>query len=183
MFLRKVAPGVEFRLFEEADANPLFEVVDRNRAQLRQWLPWVDFTTSPEDLLRFIGRVRDQYDSDRGPQCAIKVDGAIAGSIGCHPYDWPNRACSIGYWIDPRFTGRGIVTRCCEVMLDYLFGEAGMHRVVIQCGTENTRSCAIPKRLGFTREGVARHGERVNDRWLDLNVWSVLEDEWRELRK
>jgi ribosomal-protein-serine acetyltransferase len=64
-------------------------------------------------------------------------------------------------------------------MLDYLFDELGLHRVEIRCGTGNTRSCAIPERLGFTREGVLRQGEWVNDRWVDLVVWGMLEVEWR----
>jgi ribosomal-protein-serine acetyltransferase len=70
------------------------------------------------------------------------------------------------------------MTRCCANLIDYLFREVGLHRVTIQCGTGNQRSCAIPERLGFTREGITREGEWVNDRWLDLVVWSMLERDW-----
>jgi len=182
MFSRKVAPGIEFRLFDVKDAEPVFAVVERNRAYLRQWLPWVDVTSSPEDLRNFIVKVRDQFETGRGPQCGIWIDGALAGSIGCHPIDWPNCNCSIGYWIEQRFQGKGIMTRCCSSMLDYLFDDLGLHRVTIQCGVQNTRSCAIPERLGFTREGLTRDGEWVNDRWLNLVCWGMLETEWRARR-
>ncbi len=175
MFSRRVAPRIEIRMFEVNDAEAIFAVVERNRAYLREWLPWVDFTVSPEDLRRFIVRVREQFASGRG-------EGAFAGSVGCHPIDWPNRNCSIGYWIEERYQGRGIMTRCCESMLDYVFDELGLHRVTIQCGVLNTRSCAIPERLGFTREGVTRDGEWVNDRWLDLVCWGMLEKDWRARR-
>jgi ribosomal-protein-serine acetyltransferase len=179
MFSRKLAPGIEIRLFEPKDADPAFAVVERNRAYLREWLPWVDFTASPEDLRRFIVKVREQFSSGRGPQCGIWIDGAFAGSVGCHPIDWPNRNCSIGYWIEERYQGKGIMTRCCESLLDYLFDDLGLHRVTIQCGVLNTRSCAIPERLGFAREGLTRDGEWVNDRWLDLVCWGMLEQDWR----
>ena len=53
-----------------------------------------------------------------------------------------------------------------------------MHRVEIRCATGNTRSCAIPQRLGFTRECVLREAEWVNDRFLDLVVWSLLEQDY-----
>jgi ribosomal-protein-serine acetyltransferase len=182
MFSRKVTPGIEIRLFAAEDAEPAFAVVERNRAYLREWLPWVDVTESPDDLRRFIAKVREQFDAGRGPQCGIWVDGAFSGSIGCHPIDWPNRHCSIGYWIDARCGGKGIITRCCESMLEYLYDDLGLHRVTIQCGVLNTRSCAIPERLGFTREGVTRDGEWVNDRWLDLVQWGMLESEWRGRR-
>jgi ribosomal-protein-serine acetyltransferase len=182
MFSRTVAPGIEIRLFELKDAEPVFASLERNRAYLREWLPWVDFTASPDDLRRFIVRVHEQFSSSRGPQCGIWIDGAFSGSIGCHPIDWPNRNCSIGYWIEERHRGQGIVMHCCESFLDYLFDELGLHRVTIHCGVANTRSCAIPERLGFTREGIIRDGEWVNDRWLDLVAWGMLEHDWRARR-
>jgi ribosomal-protein-serine acetyltransferase len=71
------------------------------------------------------------------------------------------------------------MTQCCAAMLDYLFHEAKLHRVCIRCATGNTRSCAIPERLGFRREGLEREAELLGDRWVDLWNWAVLEDEWR----
>ena len=178
MFSRKVGPGVEIRLFELSDAETVFASVERNRQYLRQWLPWVDFTSSPDQIRNFIVRVRDQFETGRGPQAGIWIGDEFAGSVGCHPIDWPNKNCSIGYWIEERHQGKGVMTRCCANLLDYVFRDLGLHRVTIQCGTGNQRSCAIPERLGFTREGITREGEFVNDRWLDLVVWSMLQRDW-----
>ena len=179
MFRRTVAPGVEMRQFEPGDAETVFAAVDRNREHLRQWLPWVDGSHSPEDVRQFIVRVQAQFEADQGPNAGIWVDGVFAGNVGCHPIDWANRSCSLGYWIAAAQQGKGAITRCCAAMLDCLFEELGLHRVEIRCGTGNTRSCAIPERLGFTREGLLREAEWVNDRWLDQAVWGMLEGEWR----
>jgi len=127
----------------------------------------------------FISRVIEQYMVGQGPQAGIWIGGEFAGSVGCHPINWPNKCCSIGYWLDRQHQGKGVMTRCCTVMLDYLFRELQLHRVTIQCGTGNKASCAIPERLGFTREGITREGEWVNDRWVDLVNWGMLEDEWK----
>ena len=182
LFQRTVAPGIALRQFEIRDAAPVFAAVDRNREHLRTWLPWVDTTHSAEDIREFILRVRRQFDAGQGPNTGIWVDGVFAGNVGCHPIDWPNRNCSIGYWVDERWQGKGLITRSCAVILDYLFTEARLHRVEIRCGTGNTRSCAIPERLGFVREGVAREAEWVNDTWVDLVVWSMLAEDWKRLR-
>lgn len=170
------------KLFEAGEAKLLFTIADRNRARLRRWLPWVDLTKSPEDTRLFILRCLDQYHSNLGPQAGVWVDGVLSGTVGCHPIDWPNRNCSIGYWLDSAHEGKGVITRCCSALLDYLFDELGLHRVEIRCGTGNTRSCAIPERLGFRREGVANGAEWVNDRWVDLVIWGILEEEWRRNR-
>ena len=179
MFQRVICPGVELRQFQLADAEAIFAAVDRNRARIRVWLPWVDQTESADDVRDFLSRTIEQAEANLGPQSGIWVDGAFAGSIGCHPINWPDRSCSIGYWLDAGHEGRGLITRGCAVMLDYLFGEAHLHRVEIRCGASNHRSCSVPQRLGFTREGVAREAQWVNDRWVDLVIWSLLAEEWR----
>ncbi|MBZ5625817.1 MAG: GNAT family N-acetyltransferase [Acidobacteriia bacterium] len=175
-----VAPGIEIRQFEMRDVASIFAAVERNREYLRQWLPWVDHTRTTEDVRHFISRVQLQFEDNQGPQVGIWVDGEFSGSIGCHAIDWANRSSSIGYWIDRGRQGQGLITRCCTSLLDYLFNDVALHRVEIRCGTENRRSCAIPERLGFTREGVARQAEWVNDRWVDLVVWGLLEQDWRK---
>ncbi len=39
MFRREVAPGIEIRQFEMSDAEPLFDLVERNREYLWEWMP------------------------------------------------------------------------------------------------------------------------------------------------
>jgi ribosomal-protein-serine acetyltransferase len=183
VFHRQVAPGLELKLLEPRDAERVFLLTERDRAYLRQWLPWVDRTQAAADVYHFITEtVTPQWLDNRGPQCGIWLDGALIGSIGCHPIDWQNRGCSLGYWVASTHQRGGIVTRSVAALLDYLFGELNLHRVVIQCGTENHRSCAVPQRLGFTKEGVAREAEWVGDRWVSLVVWSILQSEWASVK-
>ena len=130
MFRRKVAPGIEIRQFEMRDVEPTFAAVERNREYLRQWLPWVDYTRTADDLRHFISRVQTQFDANQGPQAGIWVNGQFSGSLGCHAIDWANRNSSIGFWVDAAQQGQGLITRCCAVMLDYLFHEMALHRLV-----------------------------------------------------
>ena len=180
-FHLQVAPDIALRQVQLADADALFALTERNRDYLREWLPWVDNSNSVDDTRNFIVGALAQFEAGRGPNAAIWVDGAIAGSIGCHPIDWANRSCSIGYCIDAGQQRKGIVSRSTERLIDYLFGEMRLHRVVIQCGTGNHKSCAVPRRLGFTREGVLWEAEWVSGRWVDLVVWSMLEQNWRKI--
>jgi ribosomal-protein-serine acetyltransferase len=180
VFRLAVAPEIEIRLWDIADAEACFERVERNRESLREWLPWVDRTNSAEDIRNYIRTLAvPQFEANQGPNCGIWVGEELAGSIGCHAIDWANRNCSVGYWLDAEFRGRGLMTRCCAVLLDYLFNELKLHRVYIRCGTGNARSCAIPERLGFQREGIEREADRVGGRWVDLWRWSMLEGDWR----
>jgi ribosomal-protein-serine acetyltransferase len=178
-FERVVAPGLVMRQFEHGDAEAIFRAVERNRGHLGEWLPWVARTQSPEDIRSFITRTREQFEENRSPSSGIWLDGELAGCVGSHAVDYENRNCSIGYWLDAARQGQGIMTRCVTVLLDYLFYDLQVHRVEIRCGTGNFRSCAIPERLGFLREGVLRDSQWVANRWLDMVIWSMLEGEWQ----
>src|SRR5581483_4259141 len=111
--------------------------------------------------------------------CVVRHRGDIAGAIGLHTIDALNRATSIGYWLDEARSGRGIMTRACRAVITCAFRDYGLHRVEIRCATGNFRSCAIPRRLGFVEEGVLRQAGFLRDRWVDLRVFSALEQEWR----
>jgi ribosomal-protein-serine acetyltransferase len=183
VFKRKVAEGIELRQLQPEHAEALFQLTQKNRAYLRQWLPWVDRTESPEDPRRFVIAALAQYEENPANVASgIWLDGCLAGCVGTHAIDVANRSSSIGYWIEAGHQGKGVMTRCCATLLDYLFDDMELHRIEIRCGTGNTKSCAIPQRLGFTREGVLRDAEWVNDQWIDLVVWGMLEPDWRRTR-
>jgi ribosomal-protein-serine acetyltransferase len=179
MFRQAVGNGVELRLFEEYQAAELFSAIDRDRERLRRWFPWVDRTLSEADSRNFIRMGLRHYASQEGLHLGIWQGETLAGGMGCQKMDWANRATAIGYWLTAGYEGRGIITRSVESLLDRLFTEFRLHRVEIRCAVENTRSCAVPGRLGFTREGVLRDAEWVNGRFHDLVVWSLLETDWR----
>jgi ribosomal-protein-serine acetyltransferase len=180
MFRTIVDDGLEIRQVEWSDADAVFAGVVRNREYLRQWLPWVDRTHSTDEVRQFISRASAQVEAGLGPNAGIWFHGVLVGAVGCHPIDRANRSCSLGYWLEAGHQGKGIVTRCCRKLMEYLFQEVALHRVEIRCGSGNARSRAIPRRLGFTREGLLREAQWVNDRWVDLEVWSMLEREWRQ---
>jgi ribosomal-protein-serine acetyltransferase len=168
--------GVEVRVLEAGDADEVFALVDRERARLREWMPWVDGTESAEDTREFIEQSRRaEHDRDG---LGLFVDGRYAGGIGLR-VDVLQRNGELGYWIGSAWEGRGVVTRACEALIRYAFGDLALHRVSINVAPANARSRAIPERLGFTEEAVLRQAGRTDAQgFVDLVVYGLLEDEW-----
>lgn len=159
-------------------AESLYALIDRNRARLRQWLPWVQESFSADDLVTFI-KDRERDNAERiSLTTVIFAFGEMCGSISLHAFEKRHRHASIGYWIASEFGGRGIVTRACRAIVDAGFREYGLHRIVIQCATGNSKSSAIARRLGFVEEGTLREAEWLYDHWVDLRVFSMLEQNW-----
>ena len=177
MFSAILQAGVELRLVEERHAPALFSAVDRERQHLRQWLGWVDGTRTEDDIVAFIRRAMEQFASNHGFAAAVWADGCIAGVVGMHHLDWVARKSEVGYWLAREFQGRGIATSAARALTRHALVELDLNRVEIQCAVGNTKSSAVPRRLGFTFEGIRREAQLIDGCYLDLEVYSMLRRE------
>jgi ribosomal-protein-serine acetyltransferase len=173
VFSHKLSENTELRLLEERHAQELTDLTERNREYLRAWLPWVDSSRTVEDRKKFIRDSLTQFAQNKGFVAGIWHEGRLAGVIGYDAIDWENRATEVGYWLGEEYQGKG---------LDHALGELGLNRVIITCAVENKKSCAIPERLGFRREGVVRQAEWLYDHFVDHVVYAVLASEWQARR-
>ena len=66
------------------------------------------------------------------------------------------------------------MTACCEAMISQAFDTWKFNRISIECATQNTRSRAIPERLGFELEGIIRGIEWLDDHYSDHAMYGLL---------
>ena len=52
-----------------------------------------------------------------------------------------------------------------------------LRKIEINVASKNTKSKAIPERLGFKKEGVIRNFEYLNSEYLDRTVYGLLKEE------
>jgi ribosomal-protein-serine acetyltransferase len=175
----KVREGVELRQVDEDDAEDLSDLIDGNRAHLKEWLPWLDSSVGINDTARFIGRSLEQASDENGFTFGIVCGGTLAGVIGQHYLDSLNRRTELGYWLDAKHQGRGIVTAATARVTDYSFKAQDCNRVILHCAVGNLKSRAIPERLGFVQEGILREAEWLYDHYVDLVVYSMLKADWK----
>jgi [ribosomal protein S5]-alanine N-acetyltransferase len=130
-------------------------VSDLNRrARNGQILPWAVYYVPPGQASRFVGQVT--------------VAGIARGSAG-----W----AQVGYWIDPKWAGRGIIPTAVALAVDHCFA-IGLHRVEIAIRPDNTNSLAVVRKLGFRLEGRRDRYMHVAGQWRDHDVF-VLDAEAR----
>ena len=53
-----------------------------------------------------------------------------------------------------------------------------MNKVRISVAEENARSRAIPERLGFKIEGIAREAEWLYDHYVNHVLYAAIKSEW-----
>ncbi len=174
MFSRKITPNLEIRLSLPQYADEIFAVTDSNRSFLREWLPWLDSVNKSDDTRNFIREQLHRFARGEAIHVTIFSEGAVAGVAGYNEIDSVNGIGYIGYWLAEKYNGKGIMTRVVLDLITIARDDLKLQKVDIRCATENTRSRAIPERLGFTHEGTLRRAERVYDEWLDHEVYALL---------
>ena len=171
--------GITMRAWRETDIDAAFEIVIRNREHLQTYMQWMTPDYSIESAKKFITEGITSMRERKSAGWAIFEGENLIGSIGFAALSWPAKSCEIGYWIDKDHEGKGIVTRACRALIDYVFNELKFNRVEIRCSTENKRSSSVPERLGFTLEGVLRQAELLNGRAHDFCVFGLLANDPR----
>lgn len=166
-----------------SQAETIYAAVDANREHLRVWLPWVDSSRSPADTLRFLQEMEAKREAAVTVAYGLWTGAAeLAGIIGMHDISLTNRNLQIGYWVAKAHERRGLISRACEAMLRIAFDTLGMERVEIRCAAGNHRSAAVPERLGFQFEGVLRRSAKLHGDFVDMRVYSILQEEYRQRR-
>ena len=111
---------------------------------------------------------------------AIVLGGAGVGGI-ILSVDPKHETGEIDYALAKAHWGRGLMTEAAGAVVDWGFGERGLHRISSQADIRNGRSWRVMEKLGMRREGLFR-SRRKNPRpgypRIDMVFYSLLREEW-----
>jgi ribosomal-protein-serine acetyltransferase len=184
--MHEIEVDTRLRLLEidKSHAKDIFTIINNHRDYFKKWLAFVDDIHSLKDEEKYIENINhNRHNIDGEIIYSIIYQSRIVGVIGLKKTDWPNRIGEIGYWIDPMYEGKGIITNSCRAVINHGFEKEGANRIEIKCGAGNNKSSHIPEHLEFTYEGTERDGELVNGKFIDIKVYSLLKREWFQMEK
>lgn len=177
---RVETPRLVLRCYAPEDHAAVSAMVADNLEHLRPWMPWIAHEPLGEDArVALLCRMRGAFDLGQDFIYGIfdRASGAFLGGTGLHPRIGPG-ATEIGYWIDHRHEGRGLVTEAAGALTRVAIELHELERVEIHCDPRNVRSAAVPRRLGYTHDATLRRRARTPegaDR--DTMIWSLFHDE------
>ena len=183
LFDTLVGERVIVRPHMRADFDEMWEAIQESRERIRPWLPFADQT---EDELRdWLARTEAKWITREMLGMAIigRESGQLAGNIGLMTRNWEIGSFEIGYWLRTSAEGKGYMSEAVRLVTDVAFDLLDANRVQIRCDAENARSAAVPRRLGFTREGLMRRDFAApNGELRDTLVFSLIRNDprWSE---
>lgn len=98
----------------------------------------------------------------------------LAGELNLLQISWGSvRSAEVGYWIDQKFAGLGIMPTAMAMVVDHCFESLGLHRLEGGIRPENVASRRVVEKLGFHDEGVRRRQVHIDGEWRDHICYAV----------
>lgn len=148
------------------EAGRVFELTEKNRAYLEEFMPWPKQTKTVEDSLAHIHKTIQKREEGETFGYGIRYDGVIVGNISLMHLN-ENARPEIGYWIDSEHSGKGITTRAVRALTEYAFQALDIEKIIIRADPRNIGSNKVAENSGYTLTG-----EEIED-GDTLNVWSI----------
>jgi ribosomal-protein-alanine N-acetyltransferase len=160
------------------------EVRRRNADWLLKWEP-LRSPTAPDPVesrdafvVRCSARARERQ-LGTGYGYGIFVEGHFAGEINLNIVQrGPFQSAYIGYWVDEKLAGQGVVPESLVVLSRYAFEDLHLHRLQISIIPRNKPSRRVVEKLGIRDEGIALRYLEINGVWEDHVRYAITAEEW-----
>ncbi|QSJ15109.1 GNAT family N-acetyltransferase [Nostoc sp. UHCC 0702] len=172
-------PRLVLRAFQDSDLAAF--VAYRCDPEVAKYQSW-DAPYPEAEAKNFIEAMKQAKPGTLGEwyQLAIelKATGEMIGDCAfCIAND--GRQAEIGFTRSQTHQKQGYATEAVTRLLDYLFTEHNLHRVIANCDPENIASAKLLKRVGMRCEGHFVKSLWFKGNWADELWFAILRDEWQ----
>lgn len=180
-----VGARVIVRTATENDAPEYARYFRENEAHLGRWAPSHDAASLTIESRRArLARATEDRLAGRGTFLAMTKISAPERVVGViqvrNIAGAPLHGCAIGYGIDRREEGKGLMREGVSLVCRWAFDVLGLHRIEAGYSVKNERSARVLERLGFVKEGLQRKYLYIDGEWHDHVSTSLINDAWHE---
>jgi len=142
---------------------------------LTTWLPISDSLAAKESY--FGERIKKGRSTE--PQFAITtLDNTVIGSTGIIQTDFRNSEVMVHIFVGADYTGRGYGTEAMNMLVDFIFMEMNIQRIVLNVFDFNERAISSYKKVGFVEEGRLRQELYRSGKYHDIVQMAVLKEDF-----
>jgi aminoglycoside 6'-N-acetyltransferase len=168
-------PRLRLRRFRDADASAF--AAYRSDPDVARYQGW-DAPYTLEQAAVFVAAMARSEPGVPGAwfQTAIerRGDGALLGDCAFQRFADEPRQAQIGCTLAREHQGHGFAVEAVSRLLEHLFTDAGLHRVVAVCDTRNAASRRLLERLDFRLEGEFRDNVWFKGAWGSECLYAML---------
>lgn len=171
-------PTMTVRIPGRSDATALYRLA--SDPEVTKWFSWGPYQETAE-ARAYLDRLPGQRETGRQLDL-LQVHHRLGpvGITGLSEFSYRDRRAMVGTWLGRDAWGVGANTESKALMFHLAFELLGLARLGAYANVENTRSQRALEKVGFVKEGVLRGWHRHGDRQLDVAVYGMLPQDWRD---
>lgn len=176
-----IASRIILRPYQEGDGAMYYNLLMSNKDHLEEEVSEIKKIKKEEDAEVFVRNLMVAWVARKRFVFAIvdKETDNIIGQIWIEPIKWENKIFEIGYFIEAKNEGKGLVTEAVQYSIKFIFEYLDASKVEIHTKLTNERSKAIPMRCNFTKEAQIRNRSMFkNGDITDLLYFGLLRKEY-----
>ena len=108
----------------------------------------------------------------------ISVDGQVIGALSLKNISHSMSYGEIGYGLSESHQGKGITTAAVKLLIDKIFAETSLRRLIALVHEENQASRRVLEKLGFQDEGLLREHYLIKGTPVNEVLYGLLRREW-----
>lgn len=171
--------GLVLRKLEIEQSEAFYHHIEANRTDYAETIPFVSKTYDVATMRANIERNLKRQADGVAEFYTLWAGNRMAGYFLVREKDREAMWAEIGYMIGAEWQGQGITTAICLDLIEDLFINQMMQKIVICCNDDNTASIAVGKNLGFSVEGNIRQHFVVNGKVRNMLCLGLLKEEWQ----
>lgn len=148
---------------------------------------WTEWANDPKLLGEYL-RLRQssktdlekQYDKSPPEAKSFFIEKKDGTKVGGILHFLVGELMEIGYALIPSERGKSYCTEAVKIMVDYLFLSKDIVRIQARTNQQNMASQKVLEKAGFKKEGTMRKSNFSRGKWIDMLVYSILREEWKE---
>ena len=111
----------------------------------------------------------------------MEYEGTPIGNISVIRFSETSEYAELGYCMGYAYWNKGLMTEAAKAVIDFLFSEVGVNRVVISHAVKNPASGRVAQKCGLTFEGTKREYFKTSTgEFLDISDYGIIRSEWEK---
>ncbi|MBY0096861.1 GNAT family N-acetyltransferase [Mesobacillus maritimus] len=133
-----------------------------------------------EDTRKFIDYLLEQYQINKKLLWGIqlKETSKLIGTIEFVTFETAHNKAEIAYVLSEDYWGDGIMTEAAKEVIKFGFKSLNLTRIQARTFKENIGSQKVLNKIGMTYEGTLRKSMFIKGDYQDINMFSVLNEEY-----
>ncbi len=172
------------------------EAVAESMNEISIWLPWARYYPTVSQTESYIEMCNNSWTNKNNNNIGLplwlidKKNHRFIGNITMWNIIWEIPKFEFGFWVRTTEINKGYITEAVNALTRYCLLQIGVNRIEIRCEKENVHAQQIPKKLGFSLDGVLRNSTlavadgRLTDTLLfsriDLEQLPQLTVQWKK---